>query len=273
VGTIAVPVDMRAWPHALLVLTFFFPIVMTGSSAYTEDDLNVKMLYLKKIERGDTNGISLMVSVLNQRHLVNVTYTGNHVDWQATEDCFENTSEVPIGMGGSVNIGIGISCPRDTSLGFHSDYIYIEYDVQDGLNGTWNSYDWMSEETADFEVIVAAKTNTGGGHSSFEGTLNYICPAMIVIAVIGAILMVVRDRRRAAQKRAQLEINAQSATGGYQYMTDQPAISGQYPSQGITIGMTGPGYPEYGDWTCPHCNSPASGPFCSRCGHPADEKM
>jgi len=246
---------------AIMATPFSIP-----AEAITQDDLSVRMIYVSLIEQGKTNSVTLHVSSQYQKHPMKINWTGLHLDWQMEDAFFENTTQFELSSGHSLSIGLYVQCPWSAAVGKHSDYILIEYLVQDGPNGTWNEYMWMSEETQDFEVALArTTTDTANNTAGMPSAMLTIGALVVVVLVVFGVVVVIASARR---KKVQ---PAPPQTWPDQYglppagvpQTASPQYGAtQYPPAGppvLSPGTTA--------WICTECGSPATGASCGRCGH------
>ena len=252
--------------HIISIVAILSILGIPQACAIKQDQLDVRMIYLTKIEQGATYGLLLFVSSMGQNHPMKINWTGIHVDWQAEFDFFENTTKLDLFSGQSVSIGLSVHCPRGTPLGKHSDYIMIEYLVQDGPNSTWNSHYWMSQESEDFEVITAPVTASGPGPVLSWLNANFCVLGIIVIIVVIVALsmLTIKDVKKKMKAGVQ-------PPGGSLSQPGMPQTWGSYPSgSGVTpYQSAGAPYDTTADSAakaCPYCGTIATGEFCSSCG-------
>ncbi len=198
------------------------------------------------LHRDEVSRVVLEITNIDARHAMNVTSAGLYIDWMRLGTFETNTTSFLLEPGQRKAVDIFFRVPADARYGLHSDYMLIEYTIQNGTNGTWSRGTFESTINKDFGVVERPGLSRDWLALSFT---NPLCIAGLVAAIIIAAVVAARRMRR--------------MPGGI-LKPDEPLPGSppELPSPPAPAGEKRPEGPE----KCPFCGAPWPGKHCQNCG-------
>jgi hypothetical protein len=242
-------------PAAIAAICLLLSAGLLSPGAAAEDDMAVKMQWDETLYRDEVSRVVLEITNINTQFSMNVTSAGLYIDWMRLGTFETNTSSFQLEPNQRTAVNIFFRVPVDARLGKHSDYILIEYAIQNGTNGTWNKGTFESTITKDFSVLERPAPATDWLALSFA---NPLCVAgLVVLVVILVAIMAARRFRRLRRLARKLE----------EAIPESAPEDANPPEKESPPALPPPEEkkPE-GPEKCPFCGAPWPGKHCQNCG-------
>ena len=235
-------------------MCLLFLLGALSPAATAAEDMAVKMQWDETLYRDEVSRVVLEITNINTQFTMNVTSAGLYIDWMRLGTFETNRTGFMLEPNGRKAVNIFFRVPVDARLGKHSDYIVIEYTIQNGTNGTWSRGTFESTIGKDFSVVERPAAAQDWFAVSFA---NPLCVAGLVAVVVIAIAVMARRRfRRVRDIAHKLE----------------EAIPDKLPEKEAPPAPPPPPppppeekHPE-GPEKCPFCGAPWPGKHCQNCG-------
>ncbi len=234
-----------AIPAAFAGACLLLLVAVLAPGAAAADDMAVKMQWDETLYRDEVSRVVLEITNTNTQYTMNVTSAGLYIDWMRLGTFETNASGFLLEPNQRKAVNIFFRVPVDARSGKHSDFIVIEYTIQNGTNGTWNGGTFESTINKDFSVVERPAPAQDWFAVSFANPLCVAGLALAILVTAGLVAWRFRRRRRSAVWT--------------EPSTPRPATAEQIPPPPPEEK-----HPE-GPERCPICGAPWPGRHCQNC--------
>jgi hypothetical protein len=234
-----------AFPAAVAALCLLLSAGLLSPGASAAEDMAVKMQWDETLYRDEVSRVVLEITNINTQFTMNVTSAGLYIDWMRLGTFQTNTTSFLLEPNQRKAVNIFFRVPVDARLGKHSDYIVIEYTINNGTNGSWSRGTFESTINKDFSVVERPAETKGRLDISLSNPLSVAGLVAAVIVIAG--VAVWRSRRR----RRTVEPTPVTRPEPAPELPPPPAPEEKPPREG----------PE----KCPICGAPNPGRHCQNC--------